>query len=65
MATAITIPNDDIKGKIIGISAPNSGDQTYFLGLMLHYKLSPQDVTFISVGNCALRCDDMDEGPSG
>ena len=41
----------DIKGKIIGISAPNSGDQTYFLGLMLHYGISPKDVTFISVGN--------------
>jgi NitT/TauT family transport system substrate-binding protein len=41
----------DIKGKTIGISAPNSGDQIYLLALMQHEGISPNDVTFISTGN--------------
>jgi ABC-type nitrate/sulfonate/bicarbonate transport system substrate-binding protein len=42
---------EDIKGKTIGISSPNSGDQIYFLALMQHYGISPNDVTFITSGN--------------
>jgi ABC-type nitrate/sulfonate/bicarbonate transport system substrate-binding protein len=41
----------DIKGKTIGVSAPNSGDQIYILALMQHYGISPNDVTFITSGN--------------
>ena len=42
---------EDIKGKTIGVSAPNSGDQIYILAVMQHYGISPKDVTFITSGN--------------
>jgi NitT/TauT family transport system substrate-binding protein len=41
----------DLKGKTVGISSPNAGDPIFITGVLLHYGLSPNDVTFITSGN--------------
>ena len=41
----------DLKGKTIGISAANSGDQIFILALMKHYGVPQNDVTFLTSGS--------------
>ena len=57
----------DIKGKTIGISAPNAADHIYLLAILQHYGLAPTDVIFISAGNPlqSPRCLDRGRGPDG
>ena len=52
----------EIKGKTVGISAPNSGDQIILLATMQHYGISPKDVTFITSGNSINRIVALDKG---
>lgn len=39
-----------LKGKVIGISSRDSGDQVYLEAVLAHYGISPSDVTFLVVG---------------
>jgi ABC-type nitrate/sulfonate/bicarbonate transport system substrate-binding protein len=53
-ATGIT-NLEQLKGKIVGISGLNGGDQIYIEAVLRHHGMSPSDVSFLTSGNAANR----------
>jgi NitT/TauT family transport system substrate-binding protein len=63
VVTAKSITNvQDIKGKAVGISAPNAGDYVLLLATMQQYGIAPKDVTFINSGNSINRLAALNAG---
>ena len=52
----------DLKGKTIGVSAPNAADYIYMVAILEHYGMSRNDVTFISVGTPVNRLAALSQG---
>ena len=51
-----------LKGKVIGISSQNAGDQIYLEAVLQHYGISPSDVTFLAVGSPTTRLSTLEAG---
>jgi NitT/TauT family transport system substrate-binding protein len=51
-----------LKGKVVGISGANGGDQIYFQAVMHHYGLADSDVTFLTSGNSTNRLTALSTG---
>ena len=52
----------DFKGKILGISGPNSADYVFLVATLQHYGLSLSDVTFITSGGSFNRLAALTKG---
>ena len=52
----------EIKGKTIGIVAPNSADYVFLVATLQNYGVSTKDVTFIASGNPLNRLAALDKG---
>ena len=53
---------EDLKGKVLGVSALNSGEYFFLIAVLQHYGLSARDVTFLASGNPINRLAALSKG---